>query len=383
MTSIFGTSGFFDSNKVQNQQAVAGYTNFTGTLANNGAPIYATGGPFLPLTGGVMSGAINMGTKEITNCGAYRFPANISILGNSSTTSGSINTTALGATCTIDGSSSGGLAVGYNSSLVTSSSGVVIGNACNASASNNCILIGQTMGATSGVNGIAIGNSSSTNATQAHSFGTSISNSTANSILVDASVNIRSNATTCDLGTTAKPFQKLLLNSYALTSDVNHSIPCVRCTYSNTSTGFSASTAETSIIDGTLSGSLTIPATTAAGFTMRLFQSWAFSTGVLTTFTVRLKVGGTTVFTFLVPAGLVTNQYNWFDIFIQLRSPSNRLYVIGKLSRNSGTTLIQAGLIDSIWNPAGSNAITMTGQFSDTNGTFRSDGFSLESTYAS
>ena len=42
MTSIFGTSGFFDSNKVQNQQAIHDYTNFTGTLAVNGVAVTGT-----------------------------------------------------------------------------------------------------------------------------------------------------------------------------------------------------------------------------------------------------------------------------------------------------------------------------------------------------
>lgn len=42
MTSIFGTTGFFDSDKVQNQQAIANYTNFTGTLAVNGVAVTGT-----------------------------------------------------------------------------------------------------------------------------------------------------------------------------------------------------------------------------------------------------------------------------------------------------------------------------------------------------
>jgi len=232
MTSIFGTSGFFDSDKVQNQQAIANYTNFTGTLAVNGSPIYATGGPFLPLTGGTMSGSINLG-------------------------------------------------------------------------------------------------------------------------------------------------------GYALTSSVSKSIPCVRCTYSDSSFGFSATTTETSVIDGTLSGSLTIPAPTAAGFTMHMRAAWLYVSGAATTFAIRFKVNGTTILTTTIPAGAVVNQTIWAEHIIQLRSPNNRLFVSCRISRDAGATIINSTILDSIWNPASSNAITVTGQFSDTNGVWRGDSFSLDSSYAS
>lgn len=63
MTSIFGVNGFFDSDKVQNQTAIPSYTNFNGSVAINGQPA-TTGGPYLPLSGGTMSGSISMGSSN-------------------------------------------------------------------------------------------------------------------------------------------------------------------------------------------------------------------------------------------------------------------------------------------------------------------------------
>lgn len=386
MTSIFGTSGFFDSDKVQNQQAIANYTNFTGTLANNGSPIYATGGPFLPLTGGNMTGAINMGGQEVKNCGAYRITTggtNV-IIGDTSTATSSTDNVLIGKNATIiDASCGNSVVIGKDASIGTSSNSVALGFFASTGGSNNCVAIGPHAGATGGLDSVVIGNTSISNTTQAHCIGKSLINSTLGSLLVDCSANIRSNATTCDLGTTAKPFQNLLLNGYALTSSVSKSIPCVRCTYSDTAIGFGSTTTETSVIDGTLSGSLTIPATTAAGFTMHMRAAWLYTAGVVTTFTIRFKVGGTTMLTTTIPAGVVTNQFIWAEHIVQLRSPSNRLFVSCRISRDAGATVISSNITDSIWNPASSNAITVTGQFSDTNGTWRGDSFSLDSSYAS
>lgn len=43
MASIFGTDGFFNANKVQNQSAIPHYTNFEGVLAVNGVSVVANG----------------------------------------------------------------------------------------------------------------------------------------------------------------------------------------------------------------------------------------------------------------------------------------------------------------------------------------------------
>jgi hypothetical protein len=61
------------------------------------------------------------------------------------------------------------------------------------------------------LNAVAIGNTSTSSATQAHAVGYNITNTTANSLLVDCTANIRANANTCSLGTVAKPFGDVYL----------------------------------------------------------------------------------------------------------------------------------------------------------------------------
>lgn len=215
MTSVFGTTGFFDSDKVQNQQAIADYTNFTGVVAINGSPIYATGGPFLPLAGGTMSGSVDMGGQEIKNCGAFRIStANMkTIIGSSLTASGSNYTTQCGGVNTIDASSVGATSFGYGNAVTTSSGPTLLGSSLTASNAFASTVIGNACSASGCIDSVVIGHSASSTANYAHAIGYGIANSTANSLLVDCSANIRSNSTTCNLGTTANPFQTLYLNT--------------------------------------------------------------------------------------------------------------------------------------------------------------------------
>ena len=61
--------------------------------------------------------------------------------------------------------------------------------------------------------GICIGVGSAASVDGAIAIGTGANNAVLNSLLVAASGNIRSNSTTCDLGTTTNPFQTLFLNN--------------------------------------------------------------------------------------------------------------------------------------------------------------------------
>lgn len=389
---------------------------------------------YLPLAGGTMTGSINLGGQEISNCMAIRTSGSNIVYGNTASAAGAnsvvigdsaqsgfgggssntaigqgaranyLNSVAIGSGAVANsesvvigsgssGSSSYNVIIGRGA-IGTASKAVIIGR--QASGADNSIAIGNlcssgtnfgiTIGAFSNCgagDSVIIGHDSYSNVNNANIIGSNLTNGTGNSLLVAASANIRANTTTCDLGTTAEPFQNLLLNGYARTSSVSKSIPCVRCTYSNSAVGFGSTTTETSVIDGTLSGSLTIPATTAAGFTMHMRAAWLYSSGVTTTFAIRFKVGGTTILTTTIPAGTVVNQNIWAEHIIQLRSPNNRLFVSCRISRDAGATIINSTIVDSIWNPASSNAITVTGQFSNTNGTWRGDSFSLDSSYAS
>lgn len=161
---------------------------------------------YLPLAGGTMTGPINMGGQEVTNSSAFRVSGTNIIIGDSKTNATNTDSTAIGTNCSSTGdrsiaignssnsSTQFGVAIGANS-LVNGSAGIAIGSYSTSSA------------------GIVIGSSSTSNAFRAHCFGSSLTNNTANSVLIGAAGNIRASDTTCDLGTIANPFQTLYLNA--------------------------------------------------------------------------------------------------------------------------------------------------------------------------
>ncbi len=137
-------------------------------------------GAYLPLAGGTMSGAINMGAQEIGNVSAIRTSTTNVIIGTGASVTGTISAV-VG-----DSSSSGangGVVLGY-------------GNSTNAAA----------------VGSVVVGSVSQSQALLAHVIGTSQINATPNSLLVDCLDNIRSSASTCTLGTAAQPFASAYLN---------------------------------------------------------------------------------------------------------------------------------------------------------------------------
>jgi hypothetical protein len=348
-----------------------------------------TGGPFLPLAGGTMTGNLNMGVQNLTNVNSISTSSATVTIGNTNTNP-STNSICVGSNNTIP-IPTGGISVlygnGNNAGGSLNGQNILYGNGnTDNNSSGGSFIYGFSNSNGNGSRNTIIGrgNTIPNGVNDAIILGSLATNSTSNSVLFpNASSDIRTSSTTCNLGTTANPFQNLYLNGYALTSSLSNSIPATRCTLSNTTIGFTATTVETNIIQGTLSGSLVIPPPTAAGFTIKMFADWLYSTGAMTTFTIRLKINGTTALTTVIPAGAVTNQTLYVTNTIQLRTPSNRLFLACHIMRDLGTSLLGSTIIDSVWLPAGSNTISMTGQFSDTNGTWRGDSFELSSSYAS
>lgn len=192
-----------------------------------GDQVVSFGGPYLPLAGGTMTGSINMGSHDVTGATSIRFPTTGGkvIIGDSTaaasgvqstvvgcfSTSDSYDTTCLGNSLTLTSAPSS-VMVGKGAVMNSSSRAVLVGNDSGLYTSNNAIVIGSLSQANTAANAICIGGGSSSTAATAHCLGYGITNNTANSLLIDSSANIRSNSTTCDLGTTAKPFQTLFLN---------------------------------------------------------------------------------------------------------------------------------------------------------------------------
>jgi len=186
-----------------------------------GDQVIATGGPYLSLAGGTMTGSINMGGQEITNATAFRFPSagGKVIIGDSTSAASGNQSTVVGCGSTSDSSdttcigqitltsSPAGIGVGKGSLMNNSASATLVGSNCGVYNSTYAVVVGSSSSANAGTYAVCLGSWSNSTANTAHCLGTGLTNATANS------VNIRSSSTTCDLGTSSKPFQTLYLNA--------------------------------------------------------------------------------------------------------------------------------------------------------------------------
>lgn len=202
-------------------------------------------------------------------------------------------------------------------------------------------------------------------------------------LLVDAVTNLNLgifNADTVNIGN-ALASTKLL---GSLTSN-NKTVPIWRASLSGTASNFLATTAETSIIGASVVGSLAISPTLAAGFTLKLNNVAVISLGAATTLTLRLKLNGNTILTSVIPAGVVVNQVISISNNINIRAFGNLNDVLSTstIIRDGGASIVGSNLASAAWNLAGTNTISMTGQFSDTNGTFNGQTFDMFSSQTS
>lgn len=201
-------------------------------------------------------------------------------------------------------------------------------------------------------------------------------------LLVDAVTNLNLgtiNADTVNIGNASASTE--LLGS--LTSN-NRTVPIWRASLGGNGSNFLATTAETSVI-GSLVGSLAIPPTLAAGFTLKLNNAATITLGAATTLTLRLKLNDNTILTSVIPAGVVVNQNISISITVNIRTLGNPNDVLSTYSiiRDGGASKAGSNLAAAAWNLAGTNTISMTGQFSDTNGTFNGQSFDMFSSQTS
>lgn len=175
-----------------------------------------------------MTGSINMGSQEITSVAALRYPTatgrviigdtTAAASGNQSTVVGcfsssdSSDTTCLGNGLILT-SSSNGTCAGKGSLMSSSPYTILVGSGSGVYNSNYAVVAGSASSANAGPYAVCLGSWSNCTANAAHCLGTGLTNVTANSLLLDASVNIRSSSTTCNLGTSSNPFQTLYLNA--------------------------------------------------------------------------------------------------------------------------------------------------------------------------
>lgn len=357
-------------------------------------------GSYLPLAGGTMTGPINMGSQSITGCTALRMTAtgnsvlvgdatsaintgnNCTVVGPSGANSNnSINTTVVGPAASAT-TANNAIVIGSGTYAAGAVSATVVGSGSAAVTGTNIIILGPASTGNAGAGGsIIIGGLSNSTAASAHCFGNALNNSVAGSLLLDATANMRPSVTaSCDIGTTTNRFRSLYLSADVNATRVfsgGNSVSVLRCSLTDTTAGFSASTAETSIIQGPLLGSLTVPAPTAAGFTVKFSSNWLLSCGTATTFTIRLKVNGTTIMTHVYSLAAVANLDIAHEMTVQLRTPSNRLYTASRLMPHGLSSNLIASIADSIWNTAAANTFSLTGQFGNTTCSWRGDSFDM------
>ena len=184
--------------------AKAGGT-MTGALNMGGNNITNAGA--ISATSATLTGALNMGAQEINNVSAIRTTNSNVIVGTSATASGTGNVV-LGELATATASNGVGIgtqsSVGFNAvsigkEAIAGQGATVIGYRSTCGTRTDTIIIGRDNGSSGGNN--------------ADIIGVARTNSQANSLVLGngSYVNIRAN-NTCDLGTSAVPFQSVYLN---------------------------------------------------------------------------------------------------------------------------------------------------------------------------
>jgi len=211
-------------------------------LTDLGIPLSSiSGGPFLPLAGGTMSGVIDMNNNEIHGIAALRPQSTSTIIGIGATATGGPNSVVIGNNASVSVASQNGNVLIGASTSTTADNCVLIGRGATAAGTSNiCIgaLATSTGSGTTNVvigpsskssgissvvigfsasainSGIAIGTGTISSANDAYAIGSGASNSTANSLLLgnNTIANIRpNNDNTCDLGTTSNRYKNLYL----------------------------------------------------------------------------------------------------------------------------------------------------------------------------
>ena len=146
-------------------------------------------------------------------------------------------------------------------------------------------------------------------------------------------------------------------------------VPSWRASYYLNGAVINASTVESTIINTlSLVGSLVIPQV-PIGFTLKTESIGIWSAGAATTFTIRYKINGVTALSTVIPAGVVVNQNFNIKHTLNVKNGGDA-YVFCSVLKDGGAVLLGSNLLSAGWNLAGTNTVTMTGQYSDVNGSF-------------
>lgn len=140
---------------------------------------------------------------------------------------------------------------------------------------------------------------------------------------------------------------------------------------------------EFSMINSTdsVAGSMTIKPRVGNGFTLKIFNGGTLTLGFETTLTIRLKINGSTILEQNVPSGAVVGQGFTNDIVLNYRANGdfNTCTCGGRIIREADDTIINYNTSSLVWDPTIDNTISLTGQFSDGNGSWVTSIFDMVS----
>ena len=304
-----------------------------------------SGGPFLPLTGGTLSGNLNLGTKEITNASAIRFNNTNVTMGSSSTIGASTtNNINIGNATIIPASSDSNIVMGNQASMtgLGTAGNIVMGPFASSASGGYNISIGQqsvakgngvTIGkeSISAPGGVVVGYRSTTGSSRVDSIiigrdnvssgdsadilGVNRTNLVSNTLLLGngAYTNIRAN-TGCDLGTSSVPFQSLYYGNIigsSKTSAINEVVTNAGTSTNGNIASLSGTTGKIITDSGVSAGQVTTNATnigtnTTNISTLQTKTQNQSATAGNTNFTGTLQQAGVNVATTTSIANLVT-----------------------------------------------------------------------------
>ncbi len=344
-TNNTASSVLFGDSTIVNIRADNNNTCDLGATGNRWKDLYATGDI--------------IGIDEVRFATGVRLGTGTSIsatgiaIGDSSVSSGADSVT-LGVGATASGTH--GITIGVaassnntdsvcvgSASLSTGANQTVIGSNNSTNTSQYACVFGQN-GTSNAVNAIVI--ATGTNTT---------TNATASSVLFGDStiVNIRpDNASSCNLGTTSKPFKVCYLNDAQ---------PASVSRYSNYGDSTLANTnVETSLVSGTSVGSLVYAAGISLGSVIRTRICMVASSTGTPNLTVRIKIAGTAIITHVISLASAASEPIMIESTFSIRSATiqSNSTVIRSLIVPTNVTAVPA------FNPAISNTFTITGAWS-------------------
>ncbi len=370
--------------------------NASNVLIGNGASIAA--GQILSTVVGFGATAngnycTNVGSQNNTGGGSIAVGAQVSANGANSIGIGNLTSV----------SNDNCVAIGFQASA-SELQGTAVGSSAICSGGQYGCAYG-TASTASAAQAIAIGVLSVASQSDAIAIGSFCDNNIADSCKIGSTsiTNIRANSLVCDLGTVTEPFQNAYLSGSLIgsvkTSATNDLVTNASTSVSGNVPSFSGTsgkiitdslmpvrnlvsqkcaqtaqynaifnvTTETSIIPSSVTGNLAFAAnSTVNGTTIKLKSVWLSEFGVVTTLTLRFKVNGTTIYTITSTPGILSNNIVTHEWNAQMRGTSDIL-ISSQLCYDGIAAQNRQSYIAG-WDKTISNTISVTGQFSDTNG---------------